>query len=44
MATRLQVLTEDEAKVHELAPGPYGILSVTDTGSGMTKEQQERVF
>ncbi|HTA41061.1 MAG TPA: response regulator [Bryobacteraceae bacterium] len=37
-------LGEGEAAEHGIAPGPYVMLSVSDTGAGMDKETVARVF
>lgn len=43
--TGLVVLDEDYSKVHpEAEPGDYVMLAVSDTGSGMSKEVQEKLF
>ncbi len=40
------VLDEEYARAHgvQLAPGPYAMLSVTDTGEGMSEETRARIF
>ncbi len=38
-------LDDDYARRHEgVMPGPYVLLSVTDTGEGMSKDVQEKIF
>jgi len=37
-------LTEEEAQPHELAPGNYVLLVVSDTGHGMEKEVLDHIF
>jgi CheY-like chemotaxis protein len=39
------VLDEEYTKSHEgIAPGPYVMLAITDSGMGMTKEIQKKIF
>jgi len=43
--TDIVLLTEDYARTHfDTAPGPYAVLSATDTGTGMDKETMEKAF
>ncbi len=38
-------LDEEYAKTHlAVKPGPYGVLTVTDTGAGITPQVQARLF
>lgn len=38
-------LDEEYAKSHEgIAPGPYVMLTVTDNGTGMSRDVQEKIF
>jgi len=42
--TRNVRLEGSEAKAHELAPGDYALLSVTDDGCGMDEPVRQRIF
>jgi PAS domain S-box-containing protein len=42
--SRATIETEREAHGDGLAPGAYAVISVTDTGVGMDRESQSRVF
>lgn len=44
LATEARSLGADEARALELAAGAYVVLSVADTGSGMTEEAKARLF
>jgi PAS domain S-box-containing protein len=44
LRTHNERLQEVEAKALHLAPGDYVLLSITDSGSGMSEEVRERVF
>ena len=44
LETQNCVLTEKECLPHEVAPGDYVCISVTDTGIGMDEETKGRVF
>ena len=45
LATRnVQLDTGAAARLPELAPGRYVVLSVSDTGSGMDADTQQRIF
>ena len=38
------LVLEDEPRPPELAPGPYILLSVSDTGTGIPADDLERIF
>lgn len=42
--TRNQVLSEAEAKLHGMKPGPYVVIEVADTGEGIPLHIQEQIF
>jgi len=44
LSTDWQDLSENEGEVLNLKAGPYAILSVADTGSGVSEEQKEHIF
>jgi PAS domain S-box-containing protein len=42
--TRNMILDQTDAKVHDVSPGPYAQISVTDTGVGMDEKTKARIF
>jgi CheY-like chemotaxis protein len=46
ISTQVRHLEEDypAVKIAELKPGPYAFISITDTGTGMSRETQDRLF
>jgi nitrogen-specific signal transduction histidine kinase len=44
LSVETSIVALDASTRPDVAPGPYATLTVTDTGSGMTREVQERLF
>ncbi len=42
--TRNTILDQTDAKAHDVSPGPYAQISVSDTGVGMDEKTKARVF
>jgi len=42
--TRNMILDQTDAKAHDVSPGPYAQISVTDTGVGMDEKTKARIF
>jgi DNA-binding NarL/FixJ family response regulator len=44
ITTSVVLVDDREAREHDASPGPYVVVSVTDTGHGMDAETRERAF
>jgi two-component system cell cycle sensor histidine kinase/response regulator CckA len=44
LETKIEQVTDDRCKIHQIAPGDYAKISVTDTGIGMDEATMQRIF